>query len=70
MFAGNYNPQGTAFTHGQLLAISQNQALFSILGTQFGGDGRTSFGLPDLRGLEPEGVNYVICLTGLFPSRN
>ena len=50
MFAGNFAPRSWALCQGQLLAISQNQALFSILGTTYGGDGRTSFGLPDLRG--------------------
>ncbi len=50
MFAGNFAPRNWAFCAGQLLAINQNQALFSILGTTYGGDGRTSFGLPDLRG--------------------
>ena len=50
MFAGNFAPRGWAFTDGQLLAISSNTALFSILGTTYGGDGRTTFGLPGLRG--------------------
>lgn len=50
MFAGNFTPHGWAKYEGQLLPISQNSALFSILGTTYGGDGRTSFGLPDLRG--------------------
>ena len=50
MFAGNFAPRGWAFCNGQLLAISSNTALFSILGTTYGGDGRTTFGLPDLRG--------------------
>jgi len=50
MFAGNFAPRNWAFTDGQLLAISQNTALFSILGTTYGGDGRTTFALPDLRG--------------------
>lgn len=45
----NFAPRGWAMCDGQLLPIAQNQALFSILGTTFGGDGRTSFGLPDLR---------------------
>jgi microcystin-dependent protein len=53
MFAGNFAPRSWAFCNGQLLAISQNQALFSILGTTYGGDGRTTFGLPDLRGRVP-----------------
>ena len=50
MFAGNFAPRGWAYCDGQLLPINQNQALFSILGTTYGGDGRTTFGLPDLRG--------------------
>lgn len=50
LFAGNFAPRGWAFCDGQLLAISQNSALFSLLGTTYGGDGRTSFALPDLRG--------------------
>jgi microcystin-dependent protein len=49
-WAPNFAPRSWAFCQGQLLAIAQNQALFSILGTNFGGDGRTTFGLPDLRG--------------------
>lgn len=53
MFAGNFAPRGWAFCEGQLLAISANTALFSILGTTYGGDGRTTFGLPDLRGRVP-----------------
>ncbi|REE80356.1 microcystin-dependent protein [Lutibacter oceani] len=55
MFAGNFAPRGWAFCDGQLLAISQNTALFSILGTTYGGDGRTTFALPDLRGRAPIG---------------
>lgn len=50
MFAGNFAPRGWAFCDGQLLPISQYSALFSILGTTYGGDGRTTFGLPELRG--------------------
>ena len=53
MFGGNFAPRGWAFCDGQLLPISQNQALFSLLGTTYGGDGRTSFGLPDLRSRFP-----------------
>lgn len=48
-WAPNFAPRGWAFCQGQLLAIAQNSALFSILGTVYGGDGRTTFGLPDLR---------------------
>ena len=50
MFGGNFAPRGWAFCNGQLLAISTNQSLFALLGTIYGGDGRTSFALPDLRG--------------------
>jgi microcystin-dependent protein len=53
MFAGSFAPRGWAFCDGQLLAVSQNDALFSLLGTIYGGDGRTTFGLPDLRGRIP-----------------
>ena len=50
MFGGNFAPKGWALCDGSLLSISDNQALFSILGTTYGGDGRTNFALPDLRG--------------------
>ena len=50
MFGGNFAPRGWAYCDGQLLPISSNSALFSILGTTFGGDGRTTFALPDMRG--------------------
>jgi microcystin-dependent protein len=49
----NFPPKGWAFCNGQLLPINQNQALFSLLGTTYGGDGRVTFGLPDLRGRVP-----------------
>ena len=49
LFAGNYAPRGYAFCNGQLLSITDNTALFSILGTTYGGDGRTTFGLPNLQ---------------------
>ena len=50
LYGFNFPPRGWALCEGQLLAISQNTALFSLLGTTFGGDGRTDFALPDLRG--------------------
>lgn len=50
MFAGNFAPRGWAFCNGQIMPISQNTALFSILGTTYGGDGRTTFALPNLQG--------------------
>jgi microcystin-dependent protein len=52
----NFCPQGWAMASGQLLAIQQNTALFSLLGTQFGGNGQTTFALPDLRGRAPIGA--------------
>jgi microcystin-dependent protein len=55
MFAGNFAPRGWALCQGQLLSIAQNTALFSILGTTYGGNGQTTFGLPDLRGRAPIG---------------
>ena len=53
MFGGNFAIRGWAFCDGQLLPINQNSALFSILGTIYGGDGRTTFALPDMRGRKP-----------------
>src|SRR3546814_15760723 len=58
MLAGfNFAPRGFATCAGQLLPISQNQALFSLLGTQYGGNGTVTFGLPDLRGRTPRGFS-------------
>jgi microcystin-dependent protein len=107
--AFNFAPVGWALCDGQLLSINQNTALFSLLGTNYGGNGTTTFGLPDLRGRvavgqgqgpglapvqlgetgggalvagasdEPgksspspayTGVNYIICLQGIYPARN
>lgn len=53
VFPFNFAPRGWAFCNGQLMAISQNTALFSLLGTTYGGDGRTTFGLPNLQGSVP-----------------
>src|SRR5216684_7480455 len=53
MFAGNFAPTGWALCNGQLMPISQNTALFSLLGTFYGGDGKTTFGLPNLQGSIP-----------------
>ena len=57
LFAGNFAPRGWAMCNGQILSISQNTALFSILGTTYGGNGVTTFALPDLRGRAPIGFN-------------
>lgn len=53
MFAGNFAPRSWAFCSGQILSIAQNTALFAILGTTYGGNGQTTFALPDLRGRVP-----------------
>lgn len=67
LFAGNFAPVGWAFCNGQLISVAQNDALFSLLGTTYGGDGRTTFALPDLRsrvpigtGERPGGSTYVL----------
>lgn len=64
-----------AVADGRLLSIASNAALFSLLGTQYGGDGRTTFALPDLRDVAPksrngQALNYYICTFGIFPTRN
>jgi microcystin-dependent protein len=56
MFGGNFAPRGWAFCQGQILSIAQNTALFSLLGTTFGGNGQTTFALPDYRGRVPVGT--------------
>src|SRR5580692_9149972 len=63
MFAGNFAPRGFQLCAGQVLAISQNTALFSILGTTYGGNGTTTFALPDLRGRAPIGQGSAPGLT-------
>ncbi|MBL4831325.1 MAG: tail fiber protein [Aliivibrio sp.] len=72
MFAGNFAPRNFAFCEGQIISISQHNALFSLLGTIYGGDGRTTFALPNLKEKEKsmKGVRYIIALQGIYPSRN
>ena len=55
--------------NGQILSIVQNSALYALLGTKFGGDGRTTFALPDLRDVAPNGLTYSILIQGVYPSR-
>ncbi len=66
LFAGTR--AGAKPATGQLLSISQNTALFSLLGTTYGGNGQTTFALPDLRAAAPNGLTYAICTEGIFPS--
>lgn len=74
LFAINYQPKGWVLCDGSLLSVSSNQALFALLGNRFGGDGRTSFAIPDLRtsmfGNSPDfKIEYYICINGIFPQR-
>jgi microcystin-dependent protein len=66
MFAGNFAPAGWMFCEGQLLPIAENETLFQLIGTTYGGDGQITFALPDLRGRIPvhHGAGYTLAQTG------
>ena len=66
IFAGNFAPAGWMFCEGQLLPISENETLFQLIGTTYGGDGQSTFGLPDLRGRIPihQGNGFILAETG------
>jgi microcystin-dependent protein len=66
MFAGNFAPAGWMFCEGQILPISENETLFNLIGTTYGGDGQETFALPDLRGRLPihQGSGFVLAETG------
>jgi microcystin-dependent protein len=66
MFAGNFAPAGWMFCEGQLLPISENETLFNLIGTTYGGDGQSTFALPDLRGRLPlhQGSGFILAETG------
>ncbi len=66
MFAGNFPPAGWMFCEGQLLPISENETLFQLIGTTYGGDGQSTFALPDLRGRIPihQGNGFILAETG------
>ncbi len=66
MFAGNFAPAGWQFCEGQLLPISENETLFQLIGTTYGGDGESTFALPDLRGRLPihQGNGFILAETG------
>ena len=70
LFPYTFTPRGWLPCEGQLLPISQNTALFSLLGTQFGGDGRTIFAIPDYRTAAPPNSRYFIAIEGVFPQRD
>jgi microcystin-dependent protein len=72
-FGFDFCPKGWAPLNGQLLPINQNQALFSLLGTRYGGDGKVTFGLPlgkPVFSITRERLHQCIALQGIFPSRN
>jgi microcystin-dependent protein len=66
MFAGSFAPAGWAMCDGQLMPISENETLFNLIGTTYGGDGQSTFALPDLRGRIPvhQGTNFILGETG------
>lgn len=73
LFAGTKTPGSLHLADGSLVPIALNTALFSLIGTEYGGNGTTNFALPDLRAASPKGagnagVNYYICVAGIFPS--
>ena len=80
LFAGSFAPNGWAFCTGQIMQIQQNEALFSLLGTMYGGDGMKTFALPDLRYKDDQGnqvtgheigkPSYIICTMGIYPTRS
>ena len=75
LFAGTFAPVGWAYCDGSLQQIASNEALFSVIGGQFGGDMRTTFGLPKLDPLPTTGpgatpIHYVICTQGIYPRRD
>jgi microcystin-dependent protein len=73
IFAGNFCPIGWAMTNGAILPINQNQALFAILGTTYGGNGTTTFALPNTQPIFTQTratFTECIALQGVFPSRN
>jgi len=70
LFPYTFAPQGWALCDGRTLTIASNQALFALLGARFGGDGKTTFAVPNLIGAEPiPNTHYYIALQGIFPTR-
>jgi len=77
LFSGTFEPRNWVFCHGQTLNVSGNDALYSILGTRYGGDGLTTFSVPNIKpvlGAETnssyDDLNYIICINGYYPSRS
>lgn len=71
LFPYTYEPEGWALCDGRLLAVNAFTALFSLIGDKYGGDGRTTFALPNLKGTEPvPNTGYYIALDGIYPQRD
>ncbi|MBY0217536.1 tail fiber protein [Paenibacillus illinoisensis] len=70
LFPYNAIPRGWMPARGQSMSITQNTALYSLLGNNYGGDGKTTFSLPNLSGAAPDGTGYYIAIKGIFPSRD
>jgi len=71
LFAFHFEMQGWLLCDGRMLQIGQNQALFALLGTRYGGDGVTTFAIPNLKDKAPlQELQYYIAIQGIFPSRN
>jgi microcystin-dependent protein len=71
LFPYDFEPRGWTTCDGKLLQMNTNMALFSLLGTRFGGDGKTTFAVPDLRKALPNSnMRYCIALEGVYPSRS
>ncbi len=67
----NFAPMDWTFCNGQILPIRENTALYSLIGNTYGGDGVTTFALPNLQGAEPiPNMHYCICLAGIYPTRD
>jgi microcystin-dependent protein len=71
LFAYRFVPQGWLLCNGTVLQILQNQALFSLIGNKFGGNGSSTFALPNMTNDSPvAGMNYYICISGIYPMRD
>ena len=69
LFAADWTPDGWLQCHGQTLNVAEYTSLYSLFATTFGGNGTTTFALPDLRSVAPTGMTYIICTDGPYPLR-
>ena len=70
LFPYNFVPVGWYLCNGQIIQIAENNVLYSLIGTNYGGNGSSTFALPNMQGLEPTpGMNYYICYEGVYPER-